>query len=65
MLRLRTKNNPKHKKYEGVSKQAHPHFFDFVEDRLHLGNTKKNEFSFDISLDLRYLCSRILKQAAI
>ena len=41
MLRLRTKNNPKHKKYEGVSKQAHPHFFDFVEDRLHA--TLRNE----------------------
>ena len=30
--------------------------FDFVEDRLHLGNTKKNKFSFGISLDLHYLC---------
>ena len=31
--------------------------FDFVEDRLLLGNTKKNKFSFGISLDLHYLCS--------
>ena len=25
---------------------------------MHLGNTKKNEFSFGISLDLHYLCSQ-------
>ena len=31
--------------------------FDFVEGRQHLGNPKKNEFSFGISLDLHYLCS--------
>ena len=27
-----------------------------LEDRLHLGNIKKNEFSFGVSLDLHYLC---------
>lgn len=31
------------------------------EDRLHLGNSKKNEFSFGISLDLHYLCSENVK----
>ena len=31
---------------------------DSIEDRLHLGNTKKNEFSFGISLDLHYLCTQ-------
>ena len=29
-----------------------------LEDKLHLGNTKKNEFSFGISLDLHYLCTQ-------
>ena len=32
--------------------------FTFGEGRLHLGNTKKNEFSFGISLGLHYLCTR-------
>ena len=32
--------------------------FDYVESRLHLGNTKKKSFSFGISLDLHYLCTR-------
>ena len=32
--------------------------FTFGEDRLHLVNTKKNEFSFGISLGLHYLCTR-------
>jgi len=27
-----------------------------LEDRLHLGNTKKNKFFLGISLDLHYLC---------
>ena len=31
---------------------------DFVEDRLHLGNPKKNAFFFGISLDLHYLCTQ-------
>ena len=39
--------------------------FDFVEDRLHLGNTKKNEFSFGISLDLHYLCTQNRKKETI
>ena len=30
--------------------------FSLGEGRLHLGNTKKNKFSFGISLDLHYLC---------
>ena len=29
----------------------------YAEDRLHLGNTKKKEFSFGVSLDLYYLCT--------
>ena len=29
---------------------------DFVENRLHLGNPKKNIFFFGISLGLHYLC---------
>ena len=29
--------------------------FDFIEIRLHFGNTKKNEFSFGISLAFSYL----------
>ena len=29
-----------------------------LEDKLHLGNAKKNEFSFGISLDLHYLCTQ-------
>ena len=29
-----------------------------AEGRLHLGNTKKNLFSFGILLDLHYLCTR-------
>ena len=28
------------------------HYFDYVESRMHLRNTKKNKFSFGISLDL-------------
>jgi len=32
--------------------------FTYGEDKLHLGNTKKNKFSFGISLDLHYLCRR-------
>jgi hypothetical protein len=28
-----------------------------LEDKLHLGKTKKNEFSFGILLDLHYLCT--------
>lgn len=35
-----------------------PIFAAKSEDRLRLGNTKKNEFSFDIALALRYLCSK-------
>jgi arabinoxylan arabinofuranohydrolase len=31
--------------------------FTFGEGRLHLGNPKKNKFSFGISLDLHYLCT--------
>jgi hypothetical protein len=31
-----------------------------LEDKLHLGKTKKNEFSFGISLDLHYLCTQNL-----
>ena len=29
-----------------------------IEDKLHLGNIKKNSFFFGISLDLHYLCSQ-------
>ena len=31
-------------------------YFDDVERGQHLGNTKKNEFSFGASLGLHYLC---------
>ncbi len=33
-----------------------------LEDRLHLGNKRKNTFFLCISLDLHYLCKRIMKQ---
>ena len=33
--------------------------------RLHLGNTKKKTFFFGISLDLYYLCSRLIKKVWI